>query len=96
MGKTREITVEPCALGWAVVCDSLCQPLLFLSGGRAESQAKALAMAVARAGYDVCLSVLDRRRTLVGKGLYFAAQSGTERASPAAALHWAPLNAEAA
>jgi len=96
MGTTQEITVAPCALGWAVVCDGLWQPLLFLSGGRAESQAKALAVAVAKAGYDVCLSVLDRRRALVAKGLYLAAQPESGRASPAVTLQWAPPNAEAA
>jgi hypothetical protein len=39
----HEIRVRPCGDGWAVECNDICQPIVFLSGGRAEQHGKTMA-----------------------------------------------------
>lgn len=69
MSNQRVILVSPLADGWAVICAGL-EPLLFRSGGRAEAQARRLALALAKLGQAVQVRVLDRARNLVGTQLY--------------------------
>ena len=56
--------------GWSVAWDGMSQPMLFLSGARAESHARALAGRLSQAGEDVELTVRDRAQVLVGAASY--------------------------
>ena len=58
--------------GWSLACDDHLEPMMFLSGARAEAQARALARRLSEAGSDVELTVRDRSRTLVGQTRYRA------------------------
>jgi hypothetical protein len=58
--------------GWSVAWDGVGQPMLFLSGARAEAHARALALRLCDAGEDVDLTVRDRARVLVGSARYRA------------------------
>ena len=69
MSDHRIIWVSPLAEGWAVFCVGL-EPLIFRSGGRAEAQARRLAMALAKLGRAVQVCIQDRARNLVGTLLY--------------------------
>ena len=69
MSNQRVILVSPLADGWAVICAGL-EPLLFRSGGRAEAQAKRLALALAKLGQAVQVRIMDRSWNLVGAQLY--------------------------
>ena len=69
MSDHRVIWVSPLAEGWAVFCVDL-EPLFFRSGGRAEAQARRLAMALAKLGRAVQVRIQDRARNLVGTLLY--------------------------
>jgi hypothetical protein len=60
--------------GWSLVCDYGLEPMMFLSGARAEAQARALARRLSEAGGDVELTVRDRSRTLIGQTRYRAAE----------------------
>jgi hypothetical protein len=71
MGHDHLITVEPVEGGWKVGCDEM-QPLMFLSGGRAEAQANALAACLTRLGDDARVVVRDRSESLVGARRFFA------------------------
>jgi hypothetical protein len=70
MTRHVDITVGPVAGGWAVVCDQISEPMVFLSGGRAEAQARALARSLSQAGKHVSLKVHDRAQALVGATRY--------------------------
>lgn len=59
------ITVRPVPGGWRVALDDL-QPQLFLSGRRAEGQARALAARLAGIGDRAELTIHDRASVLVG------------------------------
>lgn len=72
MSPQRIIWVSPLAEGWAVICSGI-EPLVFLSGGRAEAQAKRLAVALAKLGRAVQVRILDRARNLVGTQVFPAA-----------------------
>ena len=72
MNSQRVILDSPLAGGWAVFCAGL-EPLVFRSGGRAEAQARRLALALAKLGRAVQVRVLDRARNLVGAQTYPAA-----------------------
>ena len=63
------ISVTPLASGWAVMCAGL-EPLIFRSGGRAEAQARRLALALAKLGRGIEVRVFDRARNLVGTQVY--------------------------
>jgi hypothetical protein len=58
--------------GWIVASDGNLEPLLFLSGARAEAQAHLLARSLASAGTSVSVAVHDRADQLVGRHSYFA------------------------
>jgi hypothetical protein len=72
MWRDHTILVAPVDGGWSVRCDES-QPLMFLSGARAEEQARALARCLARGGEDAQVVVHDRTSALVGSTLYFGA-----------------------
>jgi len=72
MSPQRIIWVSPLAEGWAVICSGI-EPLVFRSGGRAEAQAKRLAVALAKLGRAVQVRILDRARNLVGTQVFPAA-----------------------
>jgi hypothetical protein len=66
------ISVVPVEGGWSVQCALTGQSLLFLSGARAEENARRLAACVARLGYDARVAVHDRRNALVATLRFFA------------------------
>jgi hypothetical protein len=68
------IAVGPVEGGWSVACDAVREPMMFLSGARAEAQARALAQRLSDAGEDVQLTVRDRAHTLVGSARYRACE----------------------
>lgn len=69
MGISRIIWVSPLAEGWTVLCTGI-EPLVFRSGGRAEAQARRLALALVAGGRQVQVRILDRARNLVGTQAY--------------------------
>jgi len=75
MSSFHTVLVGPVDGGWRVECDLAGQPLMFLSGARAEAQAKALAAGLAKSGYDAHVVIRDRSDALVGATRYFS-QSG--------------------
>jgi hypothetical protein len=74
MKRQHRIAVAPVDGGWAIACDGGLQPMMFLSGARAEAQARALARRLAQAGGEVELTVRDRSETLVGHTRYPACE----------------------
>lgn len=54
------VQVAPADGGWAVHCSALGQPLMFLSGRKAEQQARRLADCLASLGQRVSLVIRDR------------------------------------
>jgi len=78
MRRDRTILVTPVAGGWSVRWDEGLHPLMFLSGARAEEQAKALARGVARSGDNAQVVIHDRTSALVGSTRYL----GVERDLP--------------
>lgn len=72
MRREYRISVGPVDGGWAVRCEGQTQPLLFLSGRRAEEQARTLAQALSRAGDEAFVYIHDRTDALVGTARYTA------------------------
>jgi hypothetical protein len=70
----HHIAVAPVDGGWSLACDCGLQPMLFLSGGRAEAHARALARRLSEAGGEVRVTVRDRSRAVVGQALYAAGE----------------------
>jgi hypothetical protein len=68
------ISVLPVLGGWSVHTPLTAQPLMFLSGGRAEEKARSLAETCARLGQDARVMIHDRRSTLIGT-FHYAAES---------------------
>ena len=66
----HRISVGPVDGGWAVSCEGETEPALFLSGRRAEEQARALARALSGAGDEVFVHIHDRSDALVGATRY--------------------------
>jgi hypothetical protein len=56
--------------GWQLDCDMFQAPMMFLSGGRAEAQARALARRLSDAGDEVELIVRDRAQVVVGSARF--------------------------
>ena len=71
MGHDHVITVRPTAGGWRVALDDL-QPLMFLSGSKAEQHARSLAARLAELGDDTEVRIHDRSTALVGAQHYLA------------------------
>ena len=74
MNRHHHIAVAPVDGGWSIACDGGLEPMMFLSGARAEAQARALARRLSEAGGDVQLTIRDRSRTLVGRAHYLAGE----------------------
>jgi hypothetical protein len=72
MTQHYTIAVGPVEGGWSVVCDAAQEPMVFLSGARAEAQARALAQRLSLDGDEVELTVRDRAKMLVGSSRYYA------------------------
>ena len=72
MTHRHQIAVSPVAGGWSLAVDGGLEPMMFLSGARAEAQARALAQRLSEAGGDVEVTVRDRSRALVGSTVYRA------------------------
>ena len=70
--RQHQIAVVPVDGGWSVACDGGLEPVMFLSGARAEAQARALAQRLSEAGGDVRLTVRDRSSAVVGQSRYCA------------------------
>jgi hypothetical protein len=68
----QTVEVAPIAGGWVVITTGPCVPLVFLSGGRAEQQARRLATCFASLGDDVRLAVRDLSNAIVGTFFYEA------------------------
>lgn len=66
------ISVMPVFGGWSVEIPMTDQPLMFLSGGRAEEKARSLAECFAKLGLDSRVIIHDRSRMLVGTIRYVA------------------------
>jgi hypothetical protein len=69
------MTVRSVGGGWMVEGATGLQPLLFLSGAKAEAQAHRLARCLARTRCDARVEVLDRNEQLLGTACYFADDS---------------------
>jgi hypothetical protein len=72
MRREFEISVAPVEGGWSVLCGSQLHPMMFLSGARAEQQARALARRLSLTGDHASVKVHDRTSTLVGATRYWA------------------------
>jgi len=71
VGRDHRIIVAAAPVGWSVSLDDL-QPLMFLSGPRAEQHARELAMRLARLGDDTQVTVHDHTQELVSTAHYAA------------------------
>jgi len=72
MSDGYQITVAPVEGGWSVRCDGGLQPMMFLSGARAEQQARALARRLSETGEEAQVLIHDRSYALVGATRYAA------------------------
>ncbi|HEY8616249.1 hypothetical protein [Phenylobacterium sp.] len=71
----HRISVTPVDGGWSLACEGETQPQLFLSGRCAEAQARALALALSRAGDEAFVYIHDRTDALIGATRYSAADA---------------------
>jgi hypothetical protein len=67
----QTIAVVPVEGGWSVIC-ALSQPLMFISGAKAEEKARSLGQVLAKLGHDARVLVHDRSQALVATIRYFA------------------------
>lgn len=75
MRREHTISVGPVDGGWSVRCEGETQPLLFLSGRRAEEHARNLAQALSRSGDEALVYIHDRTEALIGAARYAARNS---------------------
>ena len=66
------IVVVPVEGGWSVQCPMTGQPLFFLSGAKAEANARKLGACIAGLGQDVRVMIHARDHQLVGTRTYLA------------------------
>jgi hypothetical protein len=66
------VKVRPMGAAWVVDGAERLEPLLFLSGAKAEAQAHAIAKSIAKVGGDARVAIHDRTEQLVGTIRYFA------------------------
>jgi hypothetical protein len=74
MTRPHHIAVTPVDGGWSIACDGGLEPMLFLSGGRAEAHARALARRLSEAGDTVEVVVRDRNSAVVGSTRYLSGE----------------------
>jgi len=67
--RNEKIVVTPVGGGWCMSCTCE-EPLMFLSGGHAEAEARRLAQCLARLGLSCDVEIHDRRDRLVGRMVY--------------------------
>jgi len=72
MAGEQVIVVVPVEGGWSVQCSMIGQTLFFLSGARAEENARKLGACIAELGHDVRVMIHARDSTLVGTRRHFA------------------------
>jgi hypothetical protein len=76
---------------WFIHAWGCLEPVLFRSGGEAETVALRLACCLAQAGCDARIEVRDKHNTVVGAHCYFAALSGSfDEDEPVSAAPSAP------
>ena len=63
-------TVAPVEVGWTLASDSQAEPLMFLSGARAEAAARVLARASAKTGVKAKVVIHDRSGAIAGAWRY--------------------------
>jgi hypothetical protein len=68
---------------WVVDGAKRLEPLVFLSGAKAEAQAHALARGLAQVGGDARVAIHDRAQQLVGTFRYFAEEKSPPSGGPA-------------
>jgi len=68
------LSVRPSGPGWQVDCEINSQPLMFMSGAKAEAQAHALAKVIASTGSGAQVEVQDRGEKIIGSTRYRAEQ----------------------
>ena len=66
------LSVRPSGPGWQVDCEINSQPLMFMSGAKAEAQAHALARVIAATGSGAEVEVQDRGEKVIGSTRYRA------------------------
>lgn len=71
----NRIAVIPVEGGWSIRTALSGAPLMFLSGAKAEAEAKALGQRFADAGQDAQVLIHDRAQTLVATFRYFGAEA---------------------
>jgi hypothetical protein len=69
------VRVRPVGAAWLVDGAEGLEPLLFLSGAKAEAQAHALARSIAHSGADARVAVHDRTEQVVGTFRFFAREA---------------------
>jgi hypothetical protein len=76
------VRVRPVGAAWLVDGAEGLEPLLFLSGAKAEAQAHALAKSIADSGADARVAVHDKTDQLVGTRRYFAREEAPTAHQP--------------
>jgi len=85
--RNEKIVVTPVSGGWCMSCTCE-EPLMFLSGGHAEAEARRLAQCLARLGLSCDVEIHDRRDRLVGRMVYGPRTTDrARRTSTSAAVH---------
>jgi len=77
------VKVRPMGAAWVVDGAERLEPLLFLSGAKAEAQAHAIAKSIAKGGGDARVAIHDRAEQLVGTVRYFAEDAAAPSEAPA-------------
>lgn len=78
LGAEERIVVVPVEGGWSVQAANTGLSLMFLSGARAEEQAKSLGRVIAAAGRDTKVLIHDRSTALVAAIRYFAEEAADD------------------
>lgn len=81
MGELETIRVQPVGGGWLLSCPSVGEPLAFLSGLDAESQAYALGACLAALGRDARVLVHDKAAGLTAARWFPAKTRGRRLAA---------------
>jgi hypothetical protein len=80
MTGEQVIVVVPVDGGWSVQCSLTGQPLFFMSGAKAEENARKLAACIAELGQDARVMIHARDSSLVGTHRHIGHGAGGESA----------------